>query len=78
MNYLKVALKYEAGNHPVVHQCLGQSYIALGMLKVCYEETSTDLHFSCCKIYSDFNVILFIVAFHDHMSSKLFHFNWGC
>ena len=34
MNYLKIALKYEAGSHPVVHHCLGQSYIALGMLKV--------------------------------------------
>ena len=36
MQYLKTALKYEAGNHPIVHQCLGQSFIALGMLKVCY------------------------------------------
>ena len=34
MQYLKTALKYEAGNHPVVHQCLGESFIALGMLKV--------------------------------------------
>eukprot|EP00795_Rhopilema_esculentum_P013228 gene13228-4048_t len=33
MQYLKTALKYEAGNHPVVHQCLGESFIALGMLK---------------------------------------------
>ena len=34
MNYLKTALKYEAGSQPVVHHCLGQSYVALGMLKV--------------------------------------------
>jgi len=33
MKYLKIALKYEAGSHPVVHHCLGQSYVALGMLK---------------------------------------------
>ena len=46
MQYLKTALKYEAGNHPIVHQCLGQSFIALGMLKVCYWSSSS----YCCLL----------------------------
>eukprot|EP00794_Sanderia_malayensis_P017542 gene17542-19292_t len=33
VQYLNKALKYEAGNQPVVHQALGHSYMALGMVK---------------------------------------------